>query len=244
MSEKKIKDAEIEEVNNEKEETKVLSRIDEQHNVLSEAFAWLCGGLLLAFIVSYTATLNEDIIRLVYGSLGGYSYFIFVILELVLAIVFQVRIKKMSPTTAKIMYLLYSALTGLTLSGIFLVYTKASIIYVFLATAICFGTFALIGKYSKADLTKWGIYLFFALIAIIILEIINIFVMNNTLNMILCIVGVLIFCAYTAYDVKRALDKSFLADVKNKGIYCAFQLFLDFINLFIDLLRLFGKSRD
>ena len=119
-----------------------------------------------------------------------------------------------------------------------------SIIYVFLATAICFGAFALIGKFSKVDLSKWGIYLFFALIAIIILEVINIFVMNNTLNMVLCIIGVLLFCAYTAYDVQRALDKTFLADTDNKGIYCAFQLFLDFINLFIDLLRLFGKSRD
>lgn len=216
----------------------------EKRSTLSKAFAWLSGGLLLAFITAFVTTLNTDMMNLVFGSLGGYSYFIFVALELGLAIFFQVRITKMSPTTAKILYLLYCALTGLTLAGIFVVYTISSIIYVFLATAICFGAFALIGKYSKVDLTNWGVYLFFALIAIIILEIINIFVMNHTLNMILCIVGVLLFCAYTAYDVKKALDKSFMMDVENKGIYCAFQLFLDFINLFIDLLRLFGKSRD
>ena len=241
MAEKEIKEAKVEEP---KEETKVVNKIDNERNILSTAFGWLCGGLLLAFIVSFVTTLNDNILMLVYGSLGGYSYFIFVIAELALAIFFQVRIRKMKPTTAKILFLLYCCLTGLTLSGIFLVYTASSIMYVFLATAIVFGAFALIGKYSKVDLTKWGIYLFFALIAIIILEIINIFVMNNTLNMILCIAGVLLFCAYTAYDVKKALDKSFMMGVENKGIYCAFQLFLDFINLFLDLLRLFGKRRD
>ena len=117
----------------------------------------------------------------------------------------------MQPLTAKILYILYCALTGLTLAGIFVVYTITSIIYVFLATAICFGAFALIGKYTKVDLSKWGVYLFFA---------------------------------YTAYDVKKALDKSFMVEQENKGIYCAFQLFLDFINLFLDLLRLFGNRRD
>ncbi len=216
----------------------------EEKKVLSNAFLWLGGGLLLAFAAAFVTTLNKDLMMLIFGSLGGYSYFIFVILELALAIYFQVRVVKMKPTTAKILYLLYCCLTGLTLAGIFVVYTITSIIYVLLATAICFIIFALIGRYSKADLSHWGVYLFFGLIAILILEIINIFVMNHTLNMILCIAGVLLFCAYTAYDVKKALDKSFLVGVENKGIYCAFQLFIDFINLFIDLLRLFGKSRD
>ena len=216
----------------------------EQKKVLSNAFLWLGGGLFLAFLTAFITTLNQNLMSLVFGSLGGYSYFIFIIAELVLAIYFQVRIVKMKPTTAKILYLLYCCLTGLTLAGIFVVYTITSIIYVLLATAICFIIFALVGKYSKTDLSNWGVYLFFGLIAIIILEVINIFVMNHTLNMILCIAGVLLFCAYTAYDVKKALDKSFLVDVENKGIYCAFQLFIDFINLFLDLIRLFGKSRD
>ncbi len=216
----------------------------EQKKVLSSAFGWLCLGLLLAFVTAYVTTLNKELMRIVFGSLGGYSYLIFVAVELLLVIIFSTRITKMKPLTAKIFFLFYTCLTGLTLAGIFVVYALTSIIYVFLATAICFGAFALIGRYTKADLSKWGVYLFFALIAIIIIEIINIFVMNNTLNMILCIAGVLIFCAYIAYDVQRALDKSFMVDQENKGIYCAFQLFIDFINLFLDLLRLFGKTRD
>ena len=216
----------------------------EQRKVLTSAFSWLGVGLLLAFAAAFTVTMNESMLKIVFASLNGFSYFIFVIVELVLAIVFQVRIAKMSPTTAKIMFLLYCCLTGFTLSGIFLVYSIQSIIYVFLATAILFIGFALVGRFTKADLSKWGIWLFFGLIAITILEIINIFVMNHTLNMILCIAGVLLFCAYVAYDVKKALDKSFLMDVENKGIYCAFQLFIDFINLFLDLLRLFGDRRD
>ena len=216
----------------------------EDKETLSKAFGWLSLGLLLTFVTAFVTTLNKSLMMIIFGSLNGYSYLIFLAVELLLVILFQARITKMSPLTAKIMFLFYYMFTGLTLAGIFVVYTLTSIIYVFLATSICFGAFALIGKYTKTDLSKWGVYLFFALIAIIILEIINIFVMNNTLNMILCIVGVLLFCAYTAYDVQRALDKSFMVDQENKGIYCAFQLFIDFINLFLDLLRLFGNKRD
>ena len=216
----------------------------EDKETLSKAFGWLSLGLLLTFVTAFVTTLNKSLMMIIFGSLNGYSYLIFLAVELLLVILFQARITKMSPLTAKIMFLFYCMFTGLTLAGIFVVYTLTSIIYVFLATSICFGAFALIGKYTKTDLSKWGVYLFFALIAIIILEIINIFVMNNTLNMILCIVGVLLFCAYTAYDVQRALDKSFMVDQENKGIYCAFQLFIDFINLFLDLLRLFGNKRD
>ena len=93
-------------------------------------------------------------------------------------------------------------------------------------------------------MSKWWVYLGVGLLAIIVMEIINIFLMNNTLNIVLCIVSILVFCAYIAYDVQRAMDETFLSDCENKGVYIAFQLFLDIINVFLDLLRLFGKARD
>lgn len=216
----------------------------EKNKILSDAFMWLFIGLLTCFGISYVTTLDMNVFASIYGAFGGYSYLIFAILEIVLAIVLSVRITKMKPTTAKLLYIAYCILTGLSLTGIFVVYTASSLTFVFLATAIIFGIFAFIGKTTKVDLSKWYIFLFVALIAIIILEIINIFLMNNTLNMILCIISILVFSAYTAYDVQSALNKSYLANCENKGIYCAFQLFLDFINLFMDLLRLFGKSKD
>lgn len=215
-----------------------------KNEVLSNAFAWLFIGLLVCFAISYVSTYSVEIINLIYGSLNGYGYLVFAILEIVIALIFIARIRKLSPIAAKIIYLLYTALTGLSLTGIFLVYTSTSLTFVFLATAILFGIFAIIGKTTNIDLSKWYVYLFVGLLAIIILDIINIFLLNKTLNLFTCIIAIVIFCAYIAYDIQKALDPYFLADTNNKGIYIAFNLFLDFINIFIRLLSLFGRSRD
>lgn len=215
-----------------------------KNKVLSNAFSWLFIGLLVCFITSYVTTLNESTISLVYLSFNGLSYLVYLIAEIVIAILLSLCIRKLPPLIAKVLYIVYTVITGLSLSGIFLVYTSSSIAVIFLITSILFGIFAVIGKVTKIDLTKWSIYLLMALIAIIILEIINIFLANNTLNMALCIISILIFCAYVAYDVQLALRDDFLGDSENKGVYIAFQLFIDFINLFVKLLSLFGRERD
>ena len=212
-----------------------------KNNLLSQAFYWMFIGLLICFGVSYVATMNEDMAYLVYGSFGGYGYIIYAIVELVLVVVLSVRIKKMKESTAKLIYCLYTAFTGLSLGGIFFVYTKASIAFVFLATALVFGIFAFIGKKTTMDLSKVGTFLLIALLAIIIVEVINIFLMNSTLNMVLCIACIVIFAAYTAYDVNKALRISEAGGFNNAGIYIAFELFIDFINIFIRLLQLFGR---
>lgn len=214
------------------------------NNILCNAFMWLFIGLLVCFGVSYLVTLDYNVLVTVYAGTSGMNYIIFLIAELVIAFSLTVFIEKLNPILAKILYILYCGLTGLALNGIFIIYTASSISFVFLATALIFGVFAAIGKFTKLDLSKWGIYLFVALLAIIVLEIVNLFLLNNTLNMLLCIVTIIVFCAYTAYDINRALDKDFLANTPNKGIFVAFQLFLDFINIFIELLRLFGKAKD
>ncbi len=216
----------------------------EKNKVLTNAFTWLFIGLLTCFGVSFLSTFSETILMLVYGSFGGYGYLVWCIAEIVIAIILTARIRHLKPITAKILYLLYAVITGLSLTGIFIVYTASSLAFVFLATAIIFGVFAIIGKTTNIDLSKWYIYLFMALLAIIILEVINIFLLNETLNIVLCIISVVVFCAYIAYDVQRATDENFLAECDNKGIYIAFQLFLDIINVFLDLLRLFGKAKD
>lgn len=214
------------------------------NKILSNAFNWLSIGLLVCFITSYVTTLNETIFNLVYLSLNGLNYLIYLIAELILAVVLVVRIRKMSKTTAKILYIAYTLLTGLSLGGIFLIYTGSSIAFIFLVTAILFGIFAIIGKKTKIDLSKWSTYLLIALISIVILEIINLILLNNTLNIVICSIGIIIFCIYIAYDIKLALNVDFLSDTENKGIYIAFQLFVDFVNLFMDLLSLFGKERN
>ena len=215
----------------------------DKKNLLSQAFSWMFIGLLICFGVSYVATMNEDIALLVYGSFGGFAYFIYAIIEVILVIVLAVRVQKMQPSTAKLIYCLYTAFTGLTLGGLFLVYTSSSIAIVFLATALVFGIFAYIGKKTTMDLSKVGTFLLIALIAIIILEVINIFVMNNTLNLVLCIACIVIFAGYTAYDVNKALRIAESGGFQNDGIYIAFELFIDFINIFIRLLQLFGRRK-
>ncbi len=210
-------------------------------DVLSQAFTWLFIGLLICFGISYVATINEDVTMKVYGALGGYAYIVYAVIELALVIFLAVRIRKMNPVTAKIVYCLYTGFTGLSLGGLFVYYTKSSIAFVFLATAIIMGVFAYIGKHTKMDLTKTGTYLIIALLAIILLEIINMFLLNNTLNIILCIVCIVVFAGYIAYDINIALRNEEAGGFQNDGIYLAFQLFLDFINIFIRLLQLFGR---
>ena len=120
-----------------------------------------------------------------------------------------------------------------------------SILVVFLVTSLLFGIFALIGKTTKIDLSKIGTFLLIGLLGIIILEIINIFVMSSSLDMFACIVSIIIFLGFIAWDmqkVKRLNESGENSD--NMAIICAFELYLDFINVFIDLLRLFGKSKD
>lgn len=208
----------------------------------SKVFLWLFIGLLVTFGSGAIVMNSYTLMSMIFSNS---MYIVIFLLQLGLCIFLTARIHKMSPTTAKITYLGYSFLTGVTFSALFLLFSLSSIIFVFLVTAILFGLFALIGKFTNIDLTKFGVYLFIGLIGIIILEIINIFLMNNTLDMVTCIISIVIFLGYTAWDMQRikSLAESNNGS-ENMAIFGAFELYLDFINLFIDLLRLLGKSRD
>lgn len=208
----------------------------------SKVFLWLFIGLLVTFGSGAIVMNSYTLMSMIFSNS---MYIVIFLLQLGLCIFLTARIHKMSPTTAKITYLGYSFLTGVTFSALFLLFSLSSIIFVFLVTAILFGLFALIGKFTNIDLTKFGVYLFIGLIGIIILEIINIFLMNNTLDMVTCIISIVIFLGYTAWDMQRikSLAESNNSS-ENMAIFGAFELYLDFINLFIDLLRLLGKSRD
>ena len=210
-----------------------------KNKVISDTFKWLFIGLLVCFGISYYVSTSNEMLNLIYGN---NKIMIYIVLELGLCIALSLFIAKLNPIVATILYLLYTSLTGLSLTGIFIVYTHSSIAVVFLVTAIIFGLFAFLGKTTNIDLSKWSVYLFIALITIIVLEVINLFVMNNTLNMILSIAVILLFSAYTAYDINRLIRTDY--DFPNKGIFFAFQLFLDFINIFIRLLSLFGRRND
>ena len=211
-------------------------------NLISKTFLWMCFGLLVTFITGYFVAHSEVMLENIYGGMG---YWVFVIVELVLVIVLSARVMKMKPTTAKVCFLLYSFVSGLTFASIFVFYAIDSIMLIFLVAAIIFALMAIIGYTTRIDLTKMGTYLFFALIAVLVVMLINVFLNNSMVTMIVSIVCVLIFIGITAYDVQKIkmLENSGLPK-ENLAIYGALDLYLDFINLFLHLLQLFGRNSD
>lgn len=209
-----------------------------KNEFLSKVFSWFGIGLLVTFLTAFFVSTSYAMLSLIFG--GG--YIVILILEFVLAIWLSTRIRKMDSGLTKVLYIAYSALTGLTFSSIFIIYELSSIIFIFLVSAIIFFVFAFIGKKTNIDLRKMGVYLFIGLLSIIILGIINIFIMNSMLDMTLCVIGLIIFIGYVAYDVQKIV--TYYDDTDNMAIVGAFELYLDFINIFIKLLRLFGKERN
>ena len=213
------------------------------NQTLSKTFGWMFIGLLVTFLTGYVVSLNENML---YNIMSTWGMILCIVVELGLVIFLSARITKMQPTTAKISFLLYSFVSGLTFSSIFMVYSLNSIMYVFLITAVVFAIFAAIGAFTKIDLTKIGSYLLMALLAIIICTIVNIFLNSTSFDLFLSIIIIIVFIGFTAYDVQRLkrISGTGIINEENLAIYGALELYLDFINLFLELLRLFGSSHD
>ena len=214
----------------------------DMNKIFSKVFLWMFIGLAITFGVAYYVSMNDN---MVYNLFSGSKYFIFWILEFVVVIVLSARIHKLNPLTAKVLFLLYSALTGFTLSSVFILYDIISIVYTFAITSGLFLVFGLLGYFTKIDLTRIGIYLVMALFGVIIASLINMFIGSEVFDLGLCIIALVIFLAYIAYDIQLIKKNMFgIENEDNLVIYGALQLYLDFINLFIRLLRFFGKSKD
>lgn len=211
------------------------------NELFKKVFLWMAIGLLVTFATGYVVATNPNMIEKIYTT--SMPWFLMIV-ELILVFIFSARVTKMNPTTARILFILYSFVTGLTFSSIFIVYQMSSIIFVFLITAIVFGILSLIGYTTKIDLTKLGTYLLVALIGILICSIVNIFVGSGMFEIIICSISVIVFLGFTAYDVQKIKQLANYIEEDNLAIYGALQLYLDFINIFLDLLRLFGNNRD
>ena len=218
-----------------------MNEYNENTQVYPKMFTWLFIGLLITFASGYALTLNEQLMIqvLTIGILP------IAIIEIVIALVLGIRLAKMHPLTMKILYVIYSILTGVTFSVIFVAFEVSSLISIFIITAIIFALLAFYGYTTKRDLTKIGTIALIALLAIIIAGILNIFIFKSTMfDTVLTMLGVLIFIAYIAYDVNKVKQLMLVIGEEKAAVYGAFQLYLDFINLFIRLLELFGKRRD
>lgn len=203
-------------------------------------FALVITGLTAAYVASSPAYISA----LVNNPVLFYGV---IIAELALVFILSGRIHKMSFTSASLMFILYSLLTGVSLSTIFLAYTESSIATTFLITAGTFGTMSLVGFVTKKDLSKLGGILFMALIGLIIATLVNIFLVSDTLGWIINYVGVLIFVGLTAYDTQKIkqMVREYGTDINEQtqkmALMGSLSLYLDFINMFLYLLRIFGN---
>ena len=220
--------------------------VAETHRFLVKVYGWMSIALIVTGLVAVWTASNAYLIRLIIENI--YVFFALVLFELILVAYLVGWIMKMSSQTATLMFILYSILNGFTLSVIFLVYTSDSIASTFFITAGTFAIMSVYGYFTKSDLTKIGNLLFMGLIGLIISSLFNIFYQNETLYWITTYAGILIFVGLIAYDTQKIKKLNIIGNEgtdedKKEAIIGALTLYLDFINLFLKLLRLFGKRK-
>ncbi len=216
-----------------------------QRNFMTKVYGWMTLGLSITAITSFFVSTSPVLLKAILGN--SILFFALFILEIFMVGYLAMRIKTMSFNAAMNLFLAYSLVNGLTLSFIFIAYAKASIASAFFTTAGMFGAMSIFGLITKKDLTNFGGFLIMGLFGIIIASIINIFMKSGTFVLVISILGVLIFTGLTAYDTQKIKNYAFFGDSemgKKMSILGALTLYLDFINLFLYLLRFFGRRND
>lgn len=215
---------------------------------LAKVFNWMAIGLGLTGVIAYFTAASGMALSIAANST---VFMILMLAELGMVFYLSARIEKIQAATATGLFIGYSVLNGLTLSTIFLRYTSASIGGTFLITAGMFGAMAVYGLVTKRDLSKMGSFLFMGLIGIILASIVNFFLQSSSLYWTISVIGVLVFVGLTAWDVQKiktmgeqGIMEQGEGAIRKGAIIGALALYLDFINLFLMLLRFFGGSRD
>ena len=211
---------------------------------ITRVYAWMTLALSITAFAAYLTISSETLLSIIFGN--KIVFYGLIIGELLLVGSLVVAVRKMSPAIATLIFIGYSALNGLTLASIFLIYTAGSIALTFFITAGTFAIMSIYGYTTKADLTKIGNLAFMALIGIILASIVNFFLESETLYWIISYLGVAIFVGLVAYDTQKIKEMSYEIDHtsdegKKASVLGALTLYLDFINLFLFLLRLFGR---
>jgi uncharacterized protein len=218
----------------------------ESQRFMVKVYGWMALALLVTgFVAVYTAS-SETLVQFIFGS--KIVFFGLIILELAAVGVLVGMISRMGAAMATFVFLMYSMLNGLTLSIVFLVYTTGSIASTFFVTAGTFAVMSIYGYTTKSDLTRWGNLLFMGLIGLIIASVVNFFMKSTMLYWITTYIGVLIFVGLTAYDTQKIKNANIIGNEgteedEKEAITGALILYLDFINLFLYLLRIFGRRK-
>lgn len=215
--------------------------------LMRKVYGWMALALIITGLTSYMVASSPGLMQMIFAN--RLVFWGMVIAELAIVFVISGRINRLSLVSATTWFIVYSVLNGALLSFIFMIYTQTAITEVFFITAGTFGAMALIGSTTKRDLTNLGGILFMALIGLIIASVVNFFVQSNTLDLIVSYVGVLIFVGLTAWDAQQIKRMLAMAPDAGEGaqkiaLLGALNLYLDFINLFLYLLRIFGGRDD
>ncbi len=215
--------------------------------LIRKVYTWMAMALVITGITAYGVAISPNLINLIFSS--RIVFFGLIIAELAMVMLLTARLHKLSLTAATLMFVGYSVLNGVTLSCIFLVYTMSSIASTFFICAATFGVMSAYGAMTKTDLSSMGKLLLMAFIGLLLATVVNAFIGNSLLDLILSYVGVLIFVGLTAWDTQKI--KMMLANAdymdesaQKQALVGALSLYLDFVNLFLYLLRIFGGRRD
>ena len=212
---------------------------------LSKVYGWMFLGLLITAGTALAVASSPVLIETFIGN--RILFWILILGQLGLVLYLSVRVEKIASATAAGLFLLYSAMVGVTSSVIFLVYTGTSIVSAFVIAGGMFGAMAVLGTFTKRSLAGVGQFMFMGLIGLVIASIVNLFLWNSALDFVICVVGVIVFTGLTAWDAQRLKQMAVALPDGRVGSYAvvgALLLYLDFINLFFFILRLLGGRRD
>ena len=215
--------------------------------LMRKVFVWMTLALAITGLTAYGVATSPALLSLIFSS--KVTFFGLIIAEFALVFAISGAINRLSLSTATLLFILYSVVNGATLSTIFFAFSVATIGKVFFITAGTFGAMALVGYTTKTDLPSMGKLLFMALLGIIIASVVNMFVASSGLDLILSYVGVLVFVGLTAYDTQKIKQMCQTApdageSAQKLALIGALSLYIDFINLFLYLLRIFGNNKE
>jgi uncharacterized protein len=227
-------------------QTQVQAKVN---SFVRSVYNWMAVGLALTGFIAYAVANMPEIRNVIFGS--GIIFFGLIIAQLALVFIISSRIHRMQAATATLLFVVYSVLNGATLSSIFLAYAQSTITSTFLVCSATFVACSLYGWTTRRDLTSMGGFLTMGLIGIVIASLVNIFIQSSAISTVVSYIGVLVFVGLAAYDTQDIKNMAMAqpADleagaVRKGAILGALKLYLDFINLFLMLLRIFGGNRD
>ena len=215
--------------------------------LMRNVYIWMTLALVITGLTAMVTAKSEALMTFIFTN--NWAVIALMILQLGLVFYFSARINRMSFSTATAVFILYSAITGLTFSSIFVVFSMSSIATTFFITAGMFAAMALVGSFTKKDLSGMGKFALMALIGLIIAGIVNMFLRNAMMDFIVSGIGVLVFAGLTAYDSQKIrqmlqMQSEINESTQKLALFGSLSLYLDFINIFLYLLRFFGSSRD